>query len=595
MTLEKKRLGIVGITFVVAIALVAFVSNEIVPVMVSAMVSALCLPVLTLLLRKVVPARATRLNGDVSSAGASSVEVGGETFGLFAAVDITERKRAEDLRFSTVFTLSPAMQVLSSMVDNRIIAVNEAFVRQFGYSEQEAIGHTSHELALWPDEPRRIELLQALREQGNLINMEITARPKSGERMTILYSAELMDIEGEPCILSAALDITDRKLAEQRHQRHLGRLGALRTIDIAITSSLDLQLILNLFIDQVLTHLNVDAASLLLLNQKTQTLEYYAGRGFYTAGLDGIRVPLGEGFAGKAALQRRTVAMGTIGKVDDPLFEAHLTSENFLAYYAVPLITKGQVKGVLEVFQRTELEPDSEWLDFLEALAGQAGIAVDNASLYNDLQRSNAELSLAYDTTLEGWSHALDLRDKETEGHTQRVTEMTVRLARSMGVDEESLIHIRRGALLHDIGKMGIPDAILLKPGPLTDEEWVVMRRHPQYAYEMLSPITFLRPALDVPHYHHEKWDGSGYPVGFKGEQIPLAARIFAIVDVWDALLSDRPYRAAWSEKRVREHISSLSGTHFDPQVVDAFLGMNIQAEALRSGPLTGELLTIGR
>ncbi|MEA2575140.1 MAG: hypothetical protein QOH93_2438, partial [Chloroflexia bacterium] len=179
---------------------------------------------------------------------------------------------------------------------------------------------------------------------------------------------------------------------------------------------------------------------------------------------------------------------------------------------------------------------------------------------------------LAYEATLEGWSHALDLRDKETEGHTQRVTEMTVRLAQELGAPEADVVQIQRGALLHDIGKMGIPDSILLKPGPLTEEEWEIMRKHPVYAYELLSPISFLRPALDIPYCHHEKWDGTGYPLGLKGEQIPLAARIFAVVDVYDALSSDRPYRKSWPQDKVLAHIRELSGTHFDPRIVEAFL-----------------------
>jgi putative nucleotidyltransferase with HDIG domain len=194
------------------------------------------------------------------------------------------------------------------------------------------------------------------------------------------------------------------------------------------------------------------------------------------------------------------------------------------------------------------------------------------SSLVKDVQRVNAELSLAYDSTIEGWSRALDLRDKETEGHSQRVTEMTLQLARAMGVSEEELIHIRRGALLHDIGKMGVPDQILLKPDKLTDDEWVIMRKHPVYAYELLTPIPYLRPALDIPHCHHEKWDGTGYPRGLKGEQIPFAARLFALIDVVDALRSDRPYRKGWPEERVIEHIRAQSGTHFDPRVVEAFL-----------------------
>ena len=177
-------------------------------------------------------------------------------------------------------------------------------------------------------------------------------------------------------------------------------------------------------------------------------------------------------------------------------------------------------------------------------LAGQAAIAVDNAQLFAELERKNLELRLAYDETIEGWARALDLRDKETEGHSRRVTEMTVALCQQLGASPEQLVHVRRGALLHDIGKMGIRDAVLLKPGKLTDEEWVEMRKHPGYAVDLLSPIEFLRPALDIPQYHHEKWDGSGYPLGLSGEAIPLTARAFAVVDVYDALTSDRPYRA---------------------------------------------------
>ena len=189
-----------------------------------------------------------------------------------------------------------------------------------------------------------------------------------------------------------------------------------------------------------------------------------------------------------------------------------------------------------------------------------------------NLQQVHAELAQAYEATLEGWSRALELRDKGTEGHSRRVTEMTVQLARAMGVDEDELVHIRRGALLHDIGKMGIPDGILLKPGPLTAEERKVMHNHPVYAYEMLSPITYLHPALDIPYCHHEKWDGTGYPRGLQGEQIPLAARIFAVVDVWDALCSNRPYRSGWSEQEAIAYIREQASTHFDPSVVAEFL-----------------------
>jgi putative nucleotidyltransferase with HDIG domain len=236
------------------------------------------------------------------------------------------------------------------------------------------------------------------------------------------------------------------------------------------------------------------------------------------------------------------------------------------------LIAKGQVKGVLEIFHRNPIELDQDQLDFLEALSGQAAIAIDNASLFNELQRSNQELMLAYDATIEGWSQALDLRDNETVGHTKRVADMTMRLARAMSVSEQDLVNVRRGALLHDIGKMGIPDSILLKSGELTKEEWELMRKHPIYAYRMLSPIAYLKPALDIPYCHHEKWDGSGYPRGLKGDQIPLFARIFAIVDVWDGLCSDRPYRPAWSKDDAKAFILDQSGKHFDPSIVEHFL-----------------------
>jgi HD-GYP domain-containing protein (c-di-GMP phosphodiesterase class II) len=215
---------------------------------------------------------------------------------------------------------------------------------------------------------------------------------------------------------------------------------------------------------------------------------------------------------------------------------------------------------------------DQEQRAFLEMLAGQAAIAIDSAELFENVQGSNVELTMAYDETIEGWSHAMDLRDEETEGHTRRVTELTLRLANSMGFSGEELVDVRRGALLHDIGKIGVPDAILLKPGPLTDEEWVIMRRHSQFAYDMLAPITYLRKAVHIPYCHHEKWDGTGYPRGLRGEQIPWAARIFAVVDVWDALTSDRPYRKAWSKREALAYIREQAGRHFDPKVVEIFL-----------------------
>jgi putative nucleotidyltransferase with HDIG domain len=332
-----------------------------------------------------------------------------------------------------------------------------------------------------------------------------------------------------------------------------------------------------LTLSEVLLHvtkeLRVDAADILLLDTIMNVLEFAADRGFRSAAVKKTQFLLGDSYAGRAALERRLIHIPDLRiEKDTRLLSEITTADDFVCYFGVPLINKGHIKGVLEVFHRSSLEPDPEWYDFLYALAGQAAIAIENASLYENLQRSNLDLALAYDATIEGWSHALDLRDKETEGHTQRVTELTVKLARAFGLNDAELKQVRWGALLHDIGKMGVPDGILLKPGPLSDEEWVAMKKHPTFAYEMLSPIHYLNGALDIPYYHHEKWDGTGYPMGLKGTQIPLVARIFALVDVWDALGSDRPYRAAWTEEKVREFILASSGTHFDPKVVDIFM-----------------------
>ena len=219
-------------------------------------------------------------------------------------------------------------------------------------------------------------------------------------------------------------------------------------------------------------------------------------------------------------------------------------------------------------------------------VAHPAMLTPKRSRLPETTQDVQKELTQAYDATVEGWAYALELRDMETKCHTQRVTTLTLQLARALKVAASEIVHIRRGALLHDIGKMGIPDSILHKPDRLSEAEWEEMRRHPIYAYEMLASIPFLKPALEIPYCHHEKWDGTGYPRGLKGEEIPLAARLFAVVDVWDALCSNRPYRRAWSKAKVRQHIRSLSGTHFDPQVVEVFLNLPTIRAAVPSPPL---------
>jgi HD-GYP domain-containing protein (c-di-GMP phosphodiesterase class II) len=362
---------------------------------------------------------------------------------------------------------------------------------------------------------------------------------------------------------------------EETMRFNLNRLDALRSIEKAITTSLDLQLTLDILLSEVTTKMALDAASVLLLNKQTKILEYAVSKGFSSKALKYTKLKIGESNAGIAAMERRIVTIPNLKGEPDSFIKSELfMKEDFVAYVAVPLIVKNEVKGVLELFHRTSLSTEPGWLEFVESVANQAAIAIDNATLFDGLRRSNAELTRAYDTTIDGWSRFMDLRDKETEGHSQQVAELTLSIANEVGVKGEELVHIRRGALLHDLGKIGIRDSILLKPGKLTEEEWEVMKNHPVIAYEILYPIEYLRPALHIPYYHHERWNGSGYPKGLKGEEIPLAARIFAVVDVWDALNSDRPYRPAWPKEKVRNYIKSQSGTHFDPKIVDVFLKM---------------------
>lgn len=362
-------------------------------------------------------------------------------------------------------------------------------------------------------------------------------------------------------------------------QEQVRKLTTLRDIDSAIASSTDLHVTLNILMDHTVRHLKVDAVDLLLFHPELQSLTYLCSDGFRTTSPTRPVVRIGEGLPGQVVMQGRIEYIPDLQSLDEARRDPFLMREGFVSYIGVPLIVKGQIKGLFEIFHRSPLSPNEEWMQFMQTLTGQAAIAIDNSQLFDNLQRSNQEIRQAYDTTLEGWARALELRDRETEGHTRRVTRLTMDLARYMDIDEDDLVNIYRGVLLHDIGKMGVPDHILRKTGSLTDDEWVEMRKHPQYAFDLLGPIPYLRPALDIPYCHHEHWDGSGYPRALKGEQIPLAARIFSIVDIWDALLSDRPYRDAWPKDKVKAYIKEISGTILDPKVVEAFMKMMSEDE----------------
>ena len=362
-------------------------------------------------------------------------------------------------------------------------------------------------------------------------------------------------------------------------ERRLAYLQALFTLDKAIAGRVDVELIFEILLQLVNDQLGIGAADVLLYNEKDQSLEFASGVGFRVQTFK-QKYPWEQ-----LKLSSRVLSTGQpvkifdlkaeIDKIPDfPSSEILLDQEEFQTFYGIPLKAEGRMLGVLEIFLRERFEYDDTSMDFLLALADQAAIAISQAKLFDEMEEANQALIVAYDETIEGWAMALEMRDNETQGHSWRVTELVVELAKQMGVSGIDLDHLRRGAILHDIGKMGVPDRILHKPGKLSPDEWEIMKMHPVYGYQMLVNIDFLKDALDIPLYHHERWDGTGYPEGLKEMDIPLSARIFAIIDVWDAVTNDRPYHAAWSLEEALTYIRVQKGKHFDPEVVENFLAL---------------------
>lgn len=283
----------------------------------------------------------------------------------------------------------------------------------------------------------------------------------------------------------------------------------------------------------------------------------------------------------------RVSSLARRGPVHPPtgLTGVHVAPHLFIPRSAVdvPMLAGGELIGILEALSARRNRFNEQDMHLLGLAANTAAVVLQSYHLRQQAEDYTRDLQNTYSATVDSWRRALELRDQATEGHGMRVAEIAVQLAVQLGVDPSQLTNIRFGAQLHDIGKIGVPDNILLKPGPLDEKDFEVMKKHPVYAYEMLVSIPVFNQVLDIPYYHHERWDGSGYPHGLAGDQIPLPARIFAVVDVWDALRSDRPYRPAWPEPQVRNYIQEQSGKHFDPQVVDAFMRLLMRANAVQS------------
>jgi PAS domain S-box-containing protein len=496
---------------------------------------------------------------------------------LVLANDVTEEIRADEQLQQSDRILS-RVQSLVLVIDEEglIIYASPAAEDILGYTPAQLLGEGWWQLTrVDPEEARREK--ETLRK---IISGEIDLPTEPYERQIRTAYGDLRWIEWTDSygpgkmLIGVGHDVTERKADSEKIRKQVNQLRALSEVNRAILSSFDLRQNIKTLVDRVIPQLQVDAANVMVLNPTFMKLKSIYGRGFKLESLEGEEVRLGDGNAGKAALTQKIVHVPRLHEQrDNPLLLQAISGEKFVSYYGVPLIARGKTQGVLEVFQRRDFQADEGWLEMLSAFASQAAIAIETITAFEEMQRSNSELVVAYNATIEGWSRAMDLRDKETEG-ARRVTELAEKLAERMGLRGRELSNLRRGALLHDIGMMGIPDGILLKPGKLSEAEREIVRQHPLHALNMLEPIQYLREALDIPYSHHEKWDGSGYPRGLKGEEIPLAARIFAVVDVYDALTNDRPYRKAWTQEKALEYIRKEAGKHFDPQVVTEFLAI---------------------
>lgn len=370
----------------------------------------------------------------------------------------------------------------------------------------------------------------------------------------------------------------DKKQAEAELNRRLVELEVLYNISSSLRYLENLDAILISLLDKTLAVLGTEAGAIWLENRDDKKLHLASARGWFDR-LDAFVFEPGEDLVGSTYLLEQPLICPEF--IRDPKINIKTLAITPAGWGGalIPLHSNQEIIGVMAISVPLPQEIVAEEVKLLTSIAEIGGIAIHRVRLFEELQAAESALTSAYDETIKGWATALELRDQETEGHCERVTSLTLKMARKLGIPEDQIIHIYRGSLLHDIGKMGVPDTILLKPGPLNKHEWEIMQRHSQYAYDMLVPIDYLKPALNIPYCHHEKFDGTGYPCGLKGEAIPLEARIFAVVDVYDALICDRPYRKAWNEEDALNLIREESGKHFDPQVVSLFLELIHQAD----------------
>jgi PAS domain S-box-containing protein len=458
--------------------------------------------------------------------------------------------------------------------EGKILEVNRAYAELVGYPPEELIGKTILDLEALQTPEEIGATLATIRQKGSAY-FETCHRHQNGTLIEVEVSVTHLSEHGGKMV-TFVRDIRERTVmqialhqAKDHLERQLEEMTLLRNIDLAIASHQERQAMVEALVEQFV-HLKGISGCCLLARGGEKDFWF-------------VQAALPKKFDCQPEKLRDwlPVDLDRLVQEEQPLFvQPNRSSKSSLppllanctAVALLPLTQHGQFLGILVLFSDQAQVFDAEWQDFARAITMQTAIALENVHLYETLSRQHQALLEAYQATLAAWSRTLEIRDKDTEGHTQRVVELGLKLARFFNLTEEELDRFRRGAMLHDIGKIRVPDAILLKPGQLDDKEWEIMRQHPLYAREMVQGIRILEEALEIPLYHHERWDGSGYPYGLKGKEIPLWARIFAVIDVWDALISDRPYRPAWTREVARDYIANQAGRQFDPQVVEAFL-----------------------